>query len=190
VLKGFWNREEFSGNELRGKVLGIIGFGRLGEMVADYANAFGMKVIAYDKRKIHNNAQFVTLDELLHKSDIISVHLSLSKTTKNFLDLEKVLELKKNPLLINTSRGEIIDENALVYALENNLISGAALDVLPGEVSTDIAWLKNSLLWQYANNNDNLLLTPHIGGVTMESVENTNLFIINKLKDYIKKVFS
>ena len=190
VLKGLWDRDIFYGNELRGKVLGIIGFGRLGQIVSGYGKAFGMKVLANDITDFHEvgGVNFVPLEELLRESDVITLHIPLDETTKKFFDLEKFKKLKRRPFFINSSRGETVDEDALLYALENRLIRGAALDVLAGETSKDSDWLEQSRLWKFARENDNLLLTPHIGGVTTESVEKTNLFIIDKLKDYLNRV--
>lgn len=188
VLDGLWDRNQFYGNELRDKVLGIVGYGRLGKIVSEYGKSFGMKVIAHDVKEIARTSgvRSVSMDELLLESDVISLHLSLDETTAKLFDIEKFKKIKKQPFFINTSRGELVDENAMIYALENSLIRGAALDVLADETSINNDWLENSLVWKYAQKYDNLLLTPHIAGVTAESVEKTNLFIIDKLKRYLK----
>jgi D-3-phosphoglycerate dehydrogenase / 2-oxoglutarate reductase len=190
VLKGFWNRDLFYGNELRDKVLGIIGFGRLGQMIAEYGKAFGMKVIAYEQNEFRATSGVisVTLDQLLRESDVISMHIPLDETTTKFFDIKKFKKLKKQPFFVNTSRGEVIDESAMIFALENGLIKGAALDVLTDETSTTKDWLEQSLLWKFSQDNDNLLLTPHIAGVSEESVEKTNIFIIEKLKIFLNTV--
>jgi len=190
VLNGFWNRNLFYGNELRDKVLGVIGFGRLGQMVSEYGKSFGMKVIVYEINEVRTTSGLisVSLDQLLSESDVVTLHIPLDETTTRFFDIEKFKKLKKQPFFVNTSRGEVVDEDAMIYALENGLIKGAALDVLADETSTSKDWLKQSLLWKYSQNNDNLLLTPHIAGVTTESVEKTNLFIIEKLKNHLNTV--
>lgn len=188
VLNGFWNRNIFYGNELRDKVLGIIGFGRLGQIVSEYGKSFGMKVITYEINEFCeiSGVSNVSLDELLSESDVVTLHIPLDETTIGFFDIDKFKKLKKKPFFVNTSRGEVVDESAMIYALENDMIKGAALDVLADETSTTNDWLEQSLLWKYAQENNNLLLTPHIAGVTTESVEKTNLFIIKKLENYLK----
>ncbi len=185
ILEGSWNRDNFIGRELNKKALGIIGFGRLGSIVAGYANAFSMNVIAYTKNPHEITLEFVNyvdFDTLLKSSDVISIHLPLAKETVDFISMSQFLKMDKKPFLINTSRGEIINENDLLSALKKGLISGAALDVLSGETIMDPA-IGNPLI-EYAKNNDNLIITPHIGGATKESMEKTEIFIAKKIKEF------
>jgi D-3-phosphoglycerate dehydrogenase / 2-oxoglutarate reductase len=189
VLRNGWDRNSFYGNELRGKTLGIVGFGRLGKIVAEYGKVFGMKVLAHDNTDFTKTArvEHVSLSKLLSKSEVLSVHLPFEKVTTGYFDLNKFKKMKRKPIFLNTSRGEIVDEQALIYALENNLVKSAGLDVLATETSSDVDWLSNSIVWQYAQKHDNLLLSPHIGGVTFESVDKTNSFIIEKLAKYLQE---
>jgi len=186
IKKGNWQRNNFYGNELKNKTLGVIGYGRLGKMVARYGKAFNMPVIAYDRNKISKDkfVKFMSLEDLVSKSDVITVHLSLNDETKNIINENIFNQMKDGAILINTARGEIIDEEAFLFALNSKRIS-AAIDVLADEISLDNNWLKKNKLVQYAKKNDNLIITPHIGGVTYESVEQANLFMIKKLEKYL-----
>ena len=188
VLHAHWDRNKYYGNELKGKSLGIIGYGRLGKMVAQYGKAFAMSVFAYDQNSFSscNGIEFVDLDMLLSRSDVICLHLPLNKNTNGMLDENQFKKMKDGVVFINTARGEIVDETALISALKSGKVSAAATDVLSDEVSLDVDWLKNSKLANYARNNKNLIITPHIGGVTYESVEQTNIFIIQKIERYIR----
>lgn len=158
-----WQR--FSGIELHGKTLGILGFGRIGSRVAQIAQSFGMEVLAYDPAV--NEAGFsaaqvrgVSLDALLMRSDFISVHLPLTATTRNLLDAAAIQKMKPTAYLINSARGGILDEDALVQALQENLLGGAALDVFASEPIATNSPLKSV---------PNLVLTPHMGGATHEA---------------------
>lgn len=195
VREGQWDRDTFKGRELAGKTLGILGFGRLGSRVAKMAQAFDMKVIAHDPYVAKSDMESagvtpVEIDDLLEHADIVTVHVALSPETKNLLSAEKVSKMKNGAILVNTSRGEIIDEEALLAGLESGKISGAALDVLSDELSwgenKKIVYGNSSLrLIEYARTHNNLLITSHIGGATYESMEKTEIFIANKIKEFL-----
>jgi D-3-phosphoglycerate dehydrogenase len=192
VLHNNWRRDNFIGRELKGKILGIIGYGRLGRIVASYAKAFRMSVFAYThNRKDCENygVEWKDLEELLSVSDVISIHIPLTGETINFLDSVKLALLKPGSILINTSRGELIDEAALIDCLKNGKIAGAALDVLSGEKhyrSGDGSWPECDPLVEYAKIHSNLLLTPHIGGASTDSMHATEIFMAEKLRRYLK----
>lgn len=188
VMAGEWVRDNFYGKELQGMTLGIIGYGRLGKMLGRYGRVFGMHVLAYDTAPSPEaEVEFTSLTELLGHSDVISVHLPLTDSTYGLLDRNLFSKVKRGAIFINTSRGEIVNEAALLDAMRDGLLSGAALDVMAGESTNNQDWLKNSLLFAYAKNHDNLLITPHIGGVTFQSVEKTNRFMIDKLASYLRE---
>ncbi len=186
VKSGGWQRDLFRGEELSGKILGIIGLGRLGLKVAEYGLAFKMKVIAYDPYVSRSDFQIYMTDfrGLLEKSDIITVHVPYEENTRNLVSKQKFMLMKKGAYFINTSRGEVIDEEALLEALLNNHLSGAALDVLSGENLYESSFLKDNHLISYAVNHDNLIITPHIGGATWDSMRKTEIFIAEKLKEF------
>jgi len=190
-----WDRDSFKGRELSGKILGIIGVGRLGSHVAKIARGFDMNVLGCDphvsKFEIEAGGVVpVELDYLLEYSDIISIHVSLVDKTKNFIDARIIAKMKDGVLLVNTSRGEIVDEIALLSALESGKIGGAAFDVLADELhwseNKKIAEGNASLkLIEYAQSHGNLLITSHLGGATYESMEKTEIFIAQKVKSYL-----
>lgn len=185
VLKGEWSRDLFRGNELEGKRLGILGLGRLGEKVAFYGMAFGMETSAYDpyRRAWPGKVKrCFNLRELLSHSDILSIHLPLNNETKGLMGRKELKMLPKGAIVINTSRGSILDSVALVGLLTSGYLGGAALDVLEGEGKDFKRQRQNKLLLAYARKNKNLLITPHLGGATKESMAKTEIFMAHKLK--------
>ncbi len=194
VSQGRWERNEHLGVELKGKVIGIIGYGRIGKMVAKYASAFDMQVLAHDLEKVAfdhdnliNNVEQVDLEYLLKRSDIITLHLPLDLSTRNFLSKDKLSHMKHDAIFINTSRGEIVDELHLLYMLENDLLRGAALDVLSEEVSGNEHWMKKNKLINSELVGSRLIITPHIGGACIDSMRNTENFVANKFTSRIWK---
>jgi D-3-phosphoglycerate dehydrogenase len=187
VRAGQWDRDSFRGSELDGKRLGLVGLGRLGRKVARYGRAFGMGVAAYDPY-VANWAADVTrvssLPELLCRSDVLSLHIPLSAETESLLDLKALSLLPTGAVLVNTSRGEIIDEAALVQVLEHGHLAGAALDVIAHEREPERR--QDSPLLIYARNHRNLLITPHIGGATHESMAKTEVFMADKLASFLR----
>jgi D-3-phosphoglycerate dehydrogenase len=152
-----------------------------------------MNVIIYDiNPKINTEFQKVDLNSLLSLSDVVSLHIPLNKCNYNFLNEELLFKLKKDAIFINTSRGEIIDETALLNLLKSGHIYGIGLDVLSDEFSTNPQWLESNELRKYSEKGYNILMTPHIGGLTSQSVEKANNFIIDKLENFLnskKKIF-
>ena len=179
VNEGIWNRDLFRGNEVYGKTVGIVGLGRLGEIVGSYFQAMGAVVIGFDKhdRVVPGVAQVRSLEEIAQRSDIISIHLSLDASTNKIINESFLGLVKKECILINTSRGGIVDEKALLFALENGLIKAAAVDVLQDEQ----AGVAGNPLVAYAKTHDNLVITPHLGGNTYESFRKTEHFIAGKI---------
>lgn len=180
-----WNREKFRGHNLRGKVLGIVGLGRLGKMMARYGNTFEMKIIGYDPHVEKNdfkkaNCKKVSFAELLNKSDIISIHAHLNKETENMFCEKTFGKIKNNAYLINTSRGKIVNEDDLLKALKKNRIAGYATDVLADELTFNRKF-KDYPLVKYARNHNNVIILPHIGGMTDESRKATDIFIAKKI---------
>ncbi len=178
VLDGEWNRDLFRGRELDGKRLGIIGLGRIGRKVARYGEAFGMQVAAFDPTDaewMNGVERTTTLSELLSQSDALSVHIPLNANTKGLIGAHELSLLPPDAVLINTSRGETIDEAALLAALESNRLAGAALDVIADEREPERR--RQSPLLAYARTHDNLI----IGGATHESMARTEIFMAQKL---------
>jgi len=187
-----WTRSPFFGWELNGKTMGILGLGRIGSKVAKIAKGFGMEVMACDPyvskaamRKA--GAKKIDVEALLAKSNIIVVCTALNRETVDLVGQKEFAQMRLKPILINASRGKIVNEEALHEALEKGLISGAAVDVLSSETETDNP-LKNNLLVKYAKGHDNLIITPHLGGATFESMEKTGIFIAEKIEALAKKL--
>jgi D-3-phosphoglycerate dehydrogenase len=180
VHDGGWNRDLFRGRELFGKTAGIVGVGRLGRIVAGYYRALGMEVIGYDPRADfpHEVALRVdSLDQLFAKADVVSLHVSYDATTKRLIDRAALSHAKLGAVLINTSRGGIVDDDALLEALQSDKLAGAALDVLDGEPNITV----DHPLVAFARKHENLLIVPHIGGNTSESFEKTELFLAGRV---------
>lgn len=180
TVNGEWRRDLFKGNELSGKTIGIIGCGRLGRHVARYAEAFGLRVIVNDIRPIEGMTQ-LPLDALLQQADIVSVHASYHEGSHHLLGSAQFTQMKPGAVLINTARGEIVDEAAMLAALEGGTLAGAAIDVMAGENSGQADWRARAPLLAYAKTRRNLLITPHIGGATVESMAKTEIFMAGKL---------
>ena len=143
-----------------------------------------MRVIVNDIRPVEGYVQ-VALDELLGQSDIVSIHASYNDGTHHLLNARNISRMKAGALLVNTARGEIIEEAALLAALESGALAGAALDVLGGENSGREGWAETDKLIAYARTHRNLLITPHVGGATAESMEKTEIFMAGKLAEFI-----
>ena len=183
---GIWSREKLSGTQLYGKTFGILGLGRLGKISAKIANGFGMKVIAHDIINSEAaNVNNVSLKELLNSSDVLSVHIHLNEENIGFLGKDEFNQMKPNLILLNTSRGKIIDEAALLEALQKKLIAGAGLDVVDGEWLSEKDLIQHPLI-EYARNNQNLIIVPHIGGSTYESITGARVFIAEKLSKFLR----
>jgi len=180
-----WDRERFRGRNLAGKTLGIVGMGRLGTWMAEYGTAFGMNIVFYSPHTGESavtGARNVSLPVLLKESDIISLHAHLNKETERMIGAPQFKQMKDTAYLINTARGKIVDETALLDALKAGEIAGYAADVLADEFHFDETGLVNHPLIDYAKEHQNAIIVPHIGGVTVESREDTDVFVTKKLQ--------
>ena len=185
MIAGNWPRQESSGSEVYGKTLGLIGFGDIAQKTRDLALGLGIKTVAYDPyldkdSNLWKETKNLPLENLLSISDIISLHIPLTKETKNLIDEKKLRLIKNSSVIINTSRGGIIDENSLAKLLKENKIGGAALDVFNKEPINKVNAKKFEGL-------DNIILTPHIGGVTKESNERVSKMIAKKIDIHLSK---
>ena len=178
---GDWRRENFFGVSLSNKVIGIIGFGRLGRRVAEYALSFGMTVLAYDSDQkvfadLDKSIVQCKLEHLILNSDFVSIHIPLNDETENLMSRERIDLLRDGAVLINTSRGEVVDEGALVDAVKSGKLFGVGADVLRNENDNNFDASKSDLV-QAANNGYNVVVTPHIGGWTDDAVRVTRRVI-------------
>ena len=185
VVSGSFDRGPFLGVDLAGRTLGIIGYGRLGRRVAEYGQAFGMRVVVcdIDDSKVLNLANGITaltLDQLLSTSDVVSIHVPLNEHTHRLITGMQISKMKNGAVLINTSRGEVVDELAIVDALETGKLYGVGVDVLVGENANNFS-SDNSPLVRAATRNLNAVVSPHIGGWTNQAVATTRSLVVEEL---------
>ncbi|CAB3828071.1 MULTISPECIES: hydroxyacid dehydrogenase [Achromobacter] len=180
VAAGLWPRDALSkGREIAGKKLGLLGFGSIGQLTARLAKALGMSVMAFDPAMAHDNPVFgqlgVTasdLDRLVAESDVISLHMPLLESTRNFFDARRIQAMKPGAILINTARGGIVDELAVAAALRSGQLGGAALDVFKDEPLAAAPHFRDC---------PNLILTPHTAGLTLESNQRVSSLVAEKV---------
>jgi D-3-phosphoglycerate dehydrogenase / 2-oxoglutarate reductase len=182
VRAGGWDRDRFRGRELHEKTVGVVGLGRLGTIVASYLRAVGAEVIAADPHRAPAEApdgvELCELGDLLARADLVTLHASLSEATRGLLGAAELDRMRDGAWLVNTARGELIDEDAMLDALRTGRLAGAALDVLRDERPAGMA---DHPLVRHAREHRNLLITPHIGGATSESMAKTERFLADRL---------
>tara|TARA_B100001939_G_scaffold153492_1_gene132614 strand:- start:47 stop:976 length:930 start_codon:yes stop_codon:yes gene_type:complete len=174
LKNGEWNRSEFLGYELYGKTLGIVGFGKAGRLVAERMKSFGMSIVFYDPYVTDwsGSEESLELDDLLRTADVVSIHVIKTKDTENLISKDKLDLLKQNSIIVNTSRGGVLDEEYLLALLESEKIFGAGLDVYSNEPPENVD--------RY--NGLNLVTTPHIGASTNEAQLKAGLETIENIK--------
>lgn len=180
--RGDWLKAVGNSCEVRDKNLGIVGYGHIGSQVSILAEAMGMNVLYFDiEKKLSLGKAYAcqSLNELLQKSDVVTLHVPETPDTRNMISGEQLMQMKKRSLLINASRGSVVDYEALVEFLKNGHLAGAAADVFPTEPASNNEKFRSSL-----QDFDNVLLTPHIGGSTQEAQENIGLEVAEKLIRY------
>ena len=174
-----WNYEKYIGRQVKDFNLGVIGYGRLGKMMVHYGLAFGMNVYVYDpyqKVEIENVNQ-VNLNELLNNSDVVSLHVHVTDETRKMINKDFIEKMKNNSYLINTSRGELVDELEILKNLENGKLAGYGTDVIADEFND----IRQSKLIEYSKNEKyNIVITPHIGGMTYEGQNKAFYHAMNK----------
>lgn len=183
--RGIWLKEASGSYELRGKTLGIIGYGNIGSQVSVLAESLGMKVLFYDvetKLPLGNAADARTLKDLLSKSDVVTLHVPETLQTKNLINKSNIRHCKKGAIIINYARGEVIDLPVLKKAIESGDIGGAAVDVFPFEPEKNGDRFETPL-----QNLSNVILTPHVGGSTEEAQQNIGEDVSMKLLNYLEK---
>ena len=188
VLDGKWDRDLFVGRDLESRKLGLVGVGRVGQKVAEIAQGFKMQVGGYDpspEQLMSSVKYFSSLEELLSWGEIISIHVPLNSETSFLINKNELSMMQEGSYLINTSRGKVLDEDALMAGLIKGYLAGAALDVIHSE--QDVRLGEISSIIEFAKENDNLILTPHIGGATKDSMHKTEIFMAEKLRDFFNE---
>jgi D-3-phosphoglycerate dehydrogenase len=186
--KGIWMKDASGSYELRGKTIGIVGYGNIGTQVSILAEALGMKVLFYDietKLPLGNASGVRTLKDLVGQADVVTLHVPETGQTKNLINREIISAFKHGSILINYARGEVVDLPALAEAIQSGNISGAAVDVFPQEPEKNGDRFETPL-----QNLNNVLLTPHIGGSTQEAQQNIGEDVSNKLLNYLERGIS
>ncbi|MBI4405442.1 MAG: phosphoglycerate dehydrogenase [Deltaproteobacteria bacterium] len=183
IRAGRWEKSKFQGNELRGKTLGVVGLGNIGKAVAERAIALGLRVVAYDpflsaEAAAKRNIRLITLEELLRESDYVTIHVPLIQGTKHLINRQALGMMKPSAYLINCARGGIVDEQALLEALDKQQIAGCALDVFEKEpIPSDHPLLRRS----------DVVLTPHLGASTDEAQTQVSLEVADQVIQYVRE---
>ena len=180
--EGKWEKAKFMGTELKGKTLGIVGFGNIGQRVVEICKVIGMQILtnsnsASDEVLNSFGAKKVSTEELLSSSDVLSLHTKLNDQTKNMLNKESIATMKSSSVIINCARGGLINESDLKDALNNDVIAGAAIDVYETEPATENVMFGAK----------NLLLTPHLGASSKEAQSNVAIDVANQVADFLKE---
>ena len=180
--EGKWEKAKFMGTELKGKTLGIVGFGNIGQRVAEICKVIGMQILTNSNsasEEVLNSfgAKKVSTEELISSSDVLSLHTKLNDQTKNMLNKESIATMKSSSVIINCARGGLINESDLKDALNSDVIAGAAIDVYETEPATENVMFGAK----------NLLLTPHLGASSKEAQSNVAIDVANQVADFLKE---
>jgi len=179
LRRGEWDRKRFEGTELRGKTMGVVGLGRIGGHVAQLARAFGMQVVGHDpyllpERASELHVRLLPLDQLLRTADVVTLHVALTDQTHHLIDANRLKLMKPTAVLINTARGELVDELALADAIKEKRIGGAAIDVFAIEPLPADSPLRSL---------DRVILTPHLAASTSEAQERVAMEICGAVRE-------
>jgi phosphoglycerate dehydrogenase-like enzyme len=182
VRRGDWGfRDTVNGGELAGRTFGVVGFGRIGSQVARLAASFGSRVVVWHPWSVKDIGtdmeRVASIEELLETSDIVSLHCRLQPSTRNLIDAAAVQRMRSGAILVNTARGEMIDEEAVVDACRNGRLAGAVIDTFRGEPNPDTSLFRGDT---------NILLSPHIAGLTRESVDRLAAFVASACCEYLR----
>ena len=185
-----WDKYAFVGRELRGKTLGVLGFGRIGQRVGEIARVFGMKVVAYDPYLpaevfTKNEATSMSIAEVCKVSDYITIHMPLNDETKNLFNAKSIAEMKDDAVVLNMARGGIVNEQDMYEALKAGKIGGYATDVLENEVAGD-GLTADASFRSPLFDCDNFVVSPHIGAQTVDASRDIGAHIINKVKEALE----
>jgi D-3-phosphoglycerate dehydrogenase len=181
--RGVWMKDAKGANEVRGKTLGIVGYGKIGTQTGLLAEAIGMRVIYFDieaRLPLGNASPTATLEALLGEADVVTLHVPQTERTKNLINAQRLVQMKDGAVLINLARGHAVDIEALVEALAGPRLRGAALDVFPREPASAAEAFESPLRAL-----DKVILTPHVGGSTVEAQRNLGVEVSEKLRDYL-----
>ena len=177
VKSGGWDYEPFVGHQIKGKTIGIVGYGRLGKIMCDLFYGWGVNLLGYDPNVFVTTARGTPMKELIEKSDVIFLHVHVTDETREMVDEEFLSCMKEGSYLINTSRGELVDEDAIIKSIKAGHLKGYGTDVIKDEFGD----IQNSKLVEFSKNN-NVIITPHIGGMTIEGQTKAYHWAIDKFR--------
>ena len=184
VLEGKWDRYEYTNQSLNGKTLGIIGLGRVGKQVASVFSNLGMEIIFFDSKKyiLTKYKRVISINQIAEQSDFITIHVNGVIENKNLITREFLKHLKTSgSYIVNTSRGLVVNEVDVVESLTKGNLIGYATDVLDGENTSNIKWLSTNPVWKELMRGGNLVVTPHIGGATIDSLLRVDSYVLKVL---------
>ncbi|TGE28960.1 NAD(P)-dependent oxidoreductase [Hymenobacter metallicola] len=188
MRQGLWQREANRGEEIAGKVIGILGYGHMGAAFAKRLSNFGCTVLAHDRNPAHegdHNAILVSLPELQERADVLSIHIPYEAANKHFVN-DELLQGFRNPVwVLNTARGEVLDHAALVRGLQSGQVRGAALDVLENEKLATLTETQQTTL-EYLKASPSVIFSPHIGGWSFQSYRRINEVLARKIGDFLR----
>ena len=178
--RGHWARDLYRGIQLSGKTLGVLGVGRLGRMMVEYGRGLRMQVIGCDPDPLRPipDLEYLEFNDFAARADVISIHMHLNAKTEHFINAERLAVMKDGVIIVNTSRGRIIDESALAAAIENGKVGGLGADVIDGEWRDDLV---DHRIIALSRERDTVVVVPHLGGVTIESQTMAHKFVVDQL---------
>ena len=182
VRDGNWDYEPYVGHQIKGKTIGVIGYGRLGKIMCRLFDGWGVEVLVRDPYEFVDNVKDtqVGLDELLEKSDVVFLHTHVTDETRGIVDDEFLSQMKQGSYLVNTARGELVDEDAIIKSIKQGHLKGYGTDVIKDEFGD----IQNSKLVEFSiNPNNNVVITPHIGGMTIEGQTKAYTWAVRKFKN-------
>ena len=184
VRDGNWDYEPYVGHQIKGKTIGVIGYGRLGKIMCRLFDGWGVKLLVTDPYERINErittARGVPLSELLERSDVVFLHTHVTDETRGMVDDEFLSQMKQGSYLVNTARGELVDEGSIIKSIKQGHLKGYGTDVIKDEFGN----IHNSKLVEFSiNPNNNVVITPHIGGMTIEGQTKAYIWAVSKFKD-------
>jgi phosphoglycerate dehydrogenase-like enzyme len=188
--RGAWRdiEERFRGIELSGKILGVIGYGRIGGNLSRYATAMGMQVVAFDPNVAQMpdaTRRVASSQQVLRLADVVAICVHLDETTRGMVSEDWFNEMKPGAYFLNTSRGEVVEEEAMLRALETGKLAAAAVDVITGEQSASIS---DHPVIRYARSHENLIVTPHMAGLTVDSEMKAGTYAFDALRRHLNEI--
>ena len=178
VKRGDWDYEPFVGHQVKGKTIGVVGYGRLGKIMCRLFDGWNVNLLGYDPNEFVTTAKGVPMDDLLNESDVVFLHVHVTDDTRGMVDEEFLSKMKKGSYLINTSRGELVDEDSIIKSIGEGHLNGYGTDVIADEFGE----IKKSKLVEMSRFSDKIIITPHVGGMTMEGQTKAYRWAVRKFK--------